>query len=462
MLSKVGFEKFRSGGYPMKQPNILLISFDSVRADVFGCYGNNAINTPNIDRLAYKGVVFENAIVQAPHTVPSHLSMFTGLFPFKHGLRLPRGQKLDRKRATTIFTKLQHSGYRPISFRRVNVLGERYGLADWGFAGDNNLLNVKRKLGAIISQNDTPFFAFIHYWGTHTPYEVILPIEGPMDIVCNLLTKVGRLYGLVHYVPIKFNLVSKFWWYRIHRIREIVLNQGYIQAIKHGYFSSIVSADQYVGKLCEILDHLGVLQNTLIVITSDHGDSFNEHSEIEYLIEHELNFEHGYFLYDNLIRVPLIIYFPSEFSHQVINEQVRSIDLAPTICEFAGVNYADAPIDGYSLLPLLHDSADYDRRYAYSETFLGNVEKRSIRTNEYKLIIDFKENEKQLFDLVRDPTEMNNVLHQHLDIAQRLERELHKLISQEKALAEADTDTGLTAEEEKQVEEMLRGWGYLD
>jgi choline-sulfatase len=445
----------------MKHPNILLISFDSVRADVFGCYGNNAISTPNIDRLAYKGVVFENAIVQAPHTVPSHLSMLTGLLPFKHGLRLPRGQKLDRKRATTIFTKLRHNGYKSISFQRVNVFGARHGIVDWGFAGDTNLLNVKRRLAAMISQNDSPFFAFIHYWGTHVPYEVILPIRRPMDVVCNLLTKVGRLGGLVHYVPIRFNLVSKFWWYRIHRIRGIVLNQGYIQAIKQGYLSSIVSADQYIGRLCEILDHLGVLHNTLIIITSDHGDSFNEHSEIEDLIEHKLNFEHGYFLYDNLIRVPLIIYFPSELSHQVINAQVRSMDLAPTICEFTGVNDANEPIDGDSLLPLLH-SADHNRRYAYSETFLGNVEKRSIRTNEYKLIIDFKEDEKLLFDLVRDPTEMNNVLHQHRDIAQKLERELHKLISQEKALAETDTDTGLTTEEEKQIEEMLRGWGYLD
>lgn len=209
------------------------------------------------------------------------------------------------------------------------------------------------------------------------------------------------------------------------------------------------------------MDHLGVLHNTLIVIASDHGDSFNEHSEIEYLIEHKLNFEHGYFLYDNLIRVPLILYFPSELSHQVINAQVRSMDLAPTICEFAGVNDEGEPIDGDSLLPLLH-SADHDRRYAYSETFLGNVEKRSIRTNEYKLIIDFKKNEKQLFDLDRDPAEMNNVLYQHKDIAQRLEHELHKLISQEKAPADTGTDTGLTAEEEKQIEEMLRGWGYLD
>ena len=390
---------------------VLFISLDSVRSDYLCVEGDAELcrkfSTPNLYNLSKNGLLFKNTFVQVPFTVPSHTCMFTGMYPFNHGVRDQR-DRLNHN-VSTIFDILQSHGFEIASFSDVAILKDRG--FNWNYCGECTLRNLENKLEELKNQK---FFIFVHYWDVHTPYKVKIPNKNIKDIIANSLPKFNSLKKYFGFRSI----YNYFWLYKIKRIRKIVLSgdKEIISKIKKGYIQSIQEADGFIGDLVQIIKKIGILDDTLIVITADHGDSFNEHNEIDSTVDDR--YEHGQFLFDNVLRVPLIFYLPSRLPSARIESQVREIDILPTILEILKIDNeelkASLNFDGWSLLPYIYQNDNPNQiEYIYSEVVRKDlnkkIEKRSLRTKDYKIIVDFVKGERKLFDLNSDPEELCNI-----------------------------------------------------
>jgi arylsulfatase A-like enzyme len=186
-------------------------------------------------------------------------------------------------------------------------------------------------------------------------------------------------------------------------------NSRIIPAIKQGYEDAIIKADKFVGRVLRLLEDVSVTDETLLVLTGDHGDSFNEHDEIHRAVDKR--YEHGQFLYDNIIKVPLILYWPKKRFARVFDEQVQQIDIVPTILEALNVSY-DGDLDGKSLWSAITgETAKLKRSFAFSEVVRERwgVERRCVRSMSSKLIRDYKNNTYELYDLRIDAEEKSNL-----------------------------------------------------
>ena len=172
--------------------NLVLISLDSLRADALGCYGNNTARTPHLGALARRGARFQNAIVQAPFTIPSHASIFTGLYPHHHRLREQHGQKLD-PRAATLFTELQKAGLAVASLMSAHPFGPEHGYADLNWRGRVSLENFKNLLQEFHGRD---FFIFVHYWDIHVPYRVHLAPASRTEFASELALRFEDRFGV--------------------------------------------------------------------------------------------------------------------------------------------------------------------------------------------------------------------------------------------------------------------------
>lgn len=329
--------------------NVILITVDTLRADHLGSYGYARAQTPNIDSWSQKGAQFMNATATTPLTLPSHCSIMTGAYPLDHGVRDNGGFYLDKSWQTLAET-LQQGGWNTGGFISAFVLDRRWGIAQ-GFqhyfdnfelsrykmisldsvqrTGDETL---KEALAWLDQKKNEKFFAWIHFYDPHTPYDPPEPFRSPFA---------NRRFGL--------------------------------------YDGEISFTDNLLGRLYEYLEKNKLLNTTIIVLTSDHGEGLGEHQETG----------HGFFIYDATTHVPLIILAPG-LEPRKIPEQVRSIDLFPTICQMLGVK-SPASVRGTSLLPMLQGKSLPSRLTAYSESYYpkyhyGWSELKALRTAEYKYI----------------------------------------------------------------------------
>lgn len=370
--------------------NIVLFTIDTLRADHLECYGYESVKTPNINRLAAEGVRFADFISQAPLTLPSHCSIFTGTYPLFHGVRDNGGFYLDPKNIT-LAEILKENGYRTGAFVGAFVLDSRWGL-DQGFdyyfdnfdltkykrvsldavqrRGDEVLREAKRWIEA---EPEDKFFAWIHLYDPHTPYDPPEPFKSQYQ---------GRRFGL--------------------------------------YDGEIAYVDQLIGEFLEFMQGRGLLEKTLVILTADHGESLGEHKESA----------HGFFIYDAVLRIPLIIRFPQNHGRRgvVVSTPAQSIDLMPTILSLISCSIP-SQVQGRNLLPLLAGRKPGNQP-AYSETFYpryhyGWSELRSIRLGNLKYIAAPRP---ELYDLTRDPQEINNLYPGQKTLAERLNRELEKLV----------------------------------
>ena len=340
----------------IKRPNVLFISLDCVRYDHLGCYGYQEVETPNIDAIAAEGVRFKQAICQVPFTTPSHASMLTGLYPFNHNIRLLIGQFLAQS-IPTFGSILKKEGYVTGGFPSIFLMNRDNGFQN-GFDVYDDKIETKREgfrgpwrpghlttdalLKFINSNKQQPFVAFVHYFDPHD------------------------------YDP------------------------GHPESMS-SYDGKIAEADQYIGRLINSLKRGNLWENTLVVITADHGDSFGEHGL----------HGHGKALYDEVLRVPLIIRVPKLISPcLVIDQQVRLIDILPTLLDLIGiynkVQEKGIQFDGVSLRPAME--GEELGLSAYAETspiqlFTGDlleakefkgVEMMCLRTKDKKYIYKTK------------------------------------------------------------------------
>lgn len=386
------FESFESQMRPVDidQMNIVLFTIDTLRADHLECYGYDRVKTPNINRLAREGILFEHNIVQAPLTLPSHASIFTGTYPLYHGMRDNGGFYLEEKHIT-LAEVLKTNGYSTGAFIGAFVLDSRWGL-DQGFDYyyDNfdltkyktiSLDSVQRRGDEVLAEackwleknSQDKFFAWIHLYDPHTPYNPPEPYKTQYS---------GRRFGL--------------------------------------YDGEIAYVDLLMGDFRNFMEEKNLLDKTLIIFTSDHGESLGEHKESA----------HGFFIYDSDIRVPLIIRFPeNKFQGSVITNQVRSIDIMPTILNMLGGRSPES-VQGESMLPLILGKQGGEALSAYSETYwpryhYGWSELKSLRKDQYKFIDAPKP---ELYDILEDPGELNNLVNKKAALGHEMKRELEALI----------------------------------
>ena len=384
----------RAGNNPPPTPqpaSIVLISIDTLRADRLGCYGYRRGATPHIDAIAQGGTLFTAINSQVPLTFPSHVSLFTSTYPFFNGVE--DNAEVLRPNAVTLATVLKSRGYHTGAFVGGFTLDRRFGL-NQGFDEYNSTFpshqqagtdpgDVKR-LGAEVvadavrwlqANSGGPFFLFLHLYDLHTPY--------------NLPASYHARYG-------------------------------------SGYDAELRYVDEQVGVFWDALHQSQILGKTLIVFTSDHGESLGEHGEQT----------HGYFIYQSTLGVPLIIHWPAAappYSSR-IGESASLMDVAPTILQFEGIT-APPEFQGRSLLEMARTGAQVTPRDVYSESLyahnhFGCAPLRSLRTGRYKYI---QAPRAEIFDLIADPGETRNLFDQKRALALAFQEKLAGLRTQFKS-----------------------------
>lgn len=361
---------------PAARPNIVLISIDTLRADRLGSYGYRPAATPVLDALAARGRRFERASTVTPLTLPAHTSLLTGLFPTRHGVRDNGGFYVEPKHVT-VAERLREQGYATSAFVASFVLDSRWGL-DQGFdtyfddfdlsgGGEAGMDDIQRRASDVVDRAlawlDTtagrPFFAWVHLYDPHTPYDAPEPY--------------GSLFPAT--------------------------TQG-------AYDAEIAYTDAQIGRLLDGLAGQGLTDRTIVIVVGDHGESLGEHREQT----------HGFFIYDATTRIPLIVAGPG-VAPGVDASEVRIVDVAPSILQMTGA----PPVEGIDGRSLLSTRTPRDKA-AYSESFYPRIhygwsELRSIGDGRYKYIAAPRP---ELYDLMRDPGETRNLVHDEPRLAESM------------------------------------------
>lgn len=425
------------------RPNVVLISIDSLRADHLGTYGYERQTSPRIDELAREGVVFENTVSTTTWTLPAHLSMLTSLYPDIHGVKKGRTALSDQ--AALLPEILQTAEWATAAVVSGPFLASNFGYGRGFDLYDDQTISFKshgashRGITSPLIHDqavdwlngrpeDKPFFLFLHYWDVHydyippPPYDTLFDpdYEGDMN---------GR-----HFFGNK-----KFRRGMDPRDREHVVAL---------YDGEIAFVDEYLGKLFDDLAERGLWDDTLVIVTSDHGDEFLEHG----YKGHRRN------LYQSTLQVPLVVKMPrGRWAGKRIDSLVGIVDLAPTILELAGLE-SPPEFNGRSLLSLMKQGHD-TQRYYYFADLEGKM--KSVLGDRWKMITHHGETARrpELFDLDSDPQERRNIALQEPDALEGM------VAIQEDWLtfveATEDLETG-SVEYQKELEELLESLGYLD
>ncbi len=379
-------------------PNILLISIDTLRADHLGCYGHRRNTSPMIDRLAEEGIIFERAISQSSWTLPSHVSMLTGFYPIEHGCNVVQGITLSNK-VTTLAEYLLEAGYHTMAVTSSHFVSPIYNL-DQGFEDFSyNQSTADRLIRVAVSRIDKnarrPFFMFLHLFDPHDPYT-------PPEEFRRKFVKDHELKSVDGYVD---HMIAKHG--------QLTYGSRELDILERLYDAEINFADDQLGFLLQRLWRANILDNTIVIVTSDHGESFGENNEIG----------HGSALYSQQIHVPMIIRYPARVERGVKSNRLieASTQILPTVLDLVGL---PIPPGRYRLSIMADDqtwSAEEDR--AFSETAMPGIPQYSFQNPTWKTIAPLIEqtlNPKQakLFNPQEDWGDQHNLAPDHPDIVE--------------------------------------------
>ena len=418
------------------RPNLILISIDTLRADRLGSYDYGRDTSPFIDSLAQSGTLFENAISVSSWTLPSHVSLFTGLYPTSHGVSRDNGVQIGEETAT-LAELLRAAGYRTFGYTGGNYVGRHYGFAK-GFEeyhnSDKRFTDGEKGLaGSLIRarkqiENFSPsesFFIFLHTFDVHCPYDPPEPYfsmfksEDAEEIEAN---KCGKNF---------YNTMD--------------ISPGQVRYVSDKYDGSIRWADDNLKRFFDFLKGKGLFENTIVVVTSDHGEEFHEHGRIG----------HQKSLHKELLLVPLIFSGPGVPQGRRA-PVVSLVDVTPTLLELLKLP-VPSEMQGHSLVSLMKDpsaaSIYPSRQFAELDR---KATLRSTMSTEEHYILDQRKNRDYYYDLKSDPTEQRNAAGDFPERVAKLKSELEKLIDSLKRMAVGATDEK-TAE---QIEE-LKSLGYM-
>jgi arylsulfatase A-like enzyme/Flp pilus assembly protein TadD len=394
----------------LARANVLLVTIDTLRADRVGAYGHAGGLTPTIDGLAREGARVETAYAHVPLTLPSHTALMTGAYPFVNGVRDNGSFRFDGGQPT-LASVLKAAGYRTGAFVASFVLDPRFGLnagfdrydASYGArSAGGDLSLVERPADAVVQAaipwtdagtGAQPWFAWVHFYDPHDPYEAPEPMRS--------------------------------------------------RAGADAYGAEVAFADAQLGVLLDRLRDREQLATTLVVVTSDHGESLGEHQERT----------HGLFAYDATLRVPLVIWAPSAVAPAVVRGPARLVDVMPTVLDAVGLA-AEAP-NGRSLWPALTAGRALDEQDVYFEALSANLTRHwapltGLVAGGLKFI-DLPVPE--LYDLAADPGETHNVHDQRRDAATPIARRLNAL--------KAGARPAVPQAVDRDAERRLRALGYV-
>jgi arylsulfatase A-like enzyme len=428
-------------GCSTARPSIVLVSLDTLRADRLSCYGNTRRTSPTIDALAARGVRFTNAFSPASWTLPAHAAMLTGRYPLS--LSTAQEDKELYRKVPLLSTILRDAGYRTGAVTGGGLVGKVFG-ADAGFDHfehggiDQAIRWLERQSTAV------PFFLFFHTYGIHSPYRdrrYVQDLSG------------GRL--------------AQIFGEGQERIFQQVCCRG-LEPTQHErefllalYDGGIARADEMVRDLLRAVERFGVLENTIIVVTSDHGEEFWEHTG--------RGAHHGHTLFDELLRVPLIWAGPGVARGIVRDDLVSLVDIVPTILAQAGVGHT-ATVEGVDLGGALRSGGPLPDRAVFAESVRDGPRMLAVRTPAAKLIepadrdrrwpnVDVRLQVGRHLYLASDPGERHDVHRERPALAEALGAHL---TGRRQRLATANAEeVPLTDGLDPETEEQLRALGYL-
>lgn len=433
-----------------KQPNILLLSTDQLRLDALGCYGNQIIRTPNLDKIARQGVKFSNYFVQAPQCMTSRACILTGMYPRAHGLRR-YGQSLSSD-CPTLAKTLSDAGYHTEMIGKTHFYWEKeepYLEPSYGFHSyqDRRLWKEYRKTKAtdeeinrliynkksglksrphenpmpenatcdywtkmktieFLNQYDSqkPFFMWSSFVNPHPPFNPPKRFIGiySKDEMPEPAIGEGDLNSWQH------QFYKKHW--RLYEEFSLIGREGY-KRIRSYYYSMITMLDEYIGEIIEALERNNLAKDTMIIFTSDHGDLMGDHGLCLKGSSH----------YDQIIHVPLLWYWSGHIEGgRVIDGIAEEVDLAPTFFDYASIQIPQyisgrenkhavtCGIQGQSLKPMLDGVVDTIKDFAIAECY-DEVWIKTLRSKKWSMSIFAGVDAGELYDMEKDPGQFNNL-----------------------------------------------------
>ena len=468
-----------------ERSSLLLITIDTLRADHLSAYGYPRETSPFLDRLGAEGVRFERAIAQWPKTGPSFASMFSSTYPKDNGIVRRIGIPVPET-MTLLAEPLLDAGYETGAVVANGALSSEFGF-DQGFEhyieswqnppadaaadgsdpdgpnsdshvpldpdGAERVADLALDLAARLEADERPFFLWVHFLDPHFPYRPPEPFSERFQddehhdpdalIDIDTRTRSKQMLGIGY--------------------RQVLDGRRDLSFYVARYDAEIAYVDSEIERLVDGLGENGLLDQTLIAVTSDHGESLGEH---------HYYFDHGRFAFQASLRVPLLLHYPGVVPPGVVEEPVELIDLAPTLLQFAGLEIdGERWQAGRSLLPrLLGQEPESTPAVAFSEA--GYAERarwqRAVQDGRFKLVVAPHpkarrwypgEGQFVLYDLDQDPGETADVSAAFPDDRQRLRGELTAWLR-----AAGPTERAPTAEEamNEETREQLRALGYLD
>jgi arylsulfatase A-like enzyme len=437
------------GCTPARPRNAVLIVLDTLRADRLSGYGNPRPTSPVLDALAERGVRFETVVTNTPWTLPAMAALMTGEYPSARSYQ----DGLQR----SLVERLRASGFATAAFTEGGYVSRNFGF-DRGFdVFRENAANPPEFAGtdahklidttfseaqAWLAQHDRgrPFFLMLHTYETHTPYRRRTWSEG---------LEAGRLEPTYE---VGYAIYANKY--------EMAFSDAELEYVRALYDGGVSEADRHVGELLATLSRLGLEQDTLVAVTSDHGEDLGDRKPMR-------PGNHGHSLYDEQMLVPLILYDPSRrYPVQSVSAQVRLVDVLVTICERLGLP-PESDRHGRSLVPLMTGDEKEDR-VAYLTIpfapFLQHESHSGIRSGRFKLIVNPAKPGKprvELYDLANDAGERSNRAAADPQRLRELARELERVHAELAPLGSADFQRG-SRPRDAAHEERLRSLGYVE
>jgi len=393
--------------YPRPQ-NVLFITVDTLRADHLGCYGYARNTSPNIDRLADAGTRFDRAIAQASQTLPSFVSMMTSLYPDRTGVQFNASLLGDTGK--TLAEYFGEQGFQTAAVISNPIIHNRSGLQR-GFQHFDDKMTVRvfnrkafEKKASHVTENAlawleaggrSPFFLWLHYQDPHGPYTP--PPLYQRSFVNDPHYRAGTVLE-----------VGESNWDRgkIPAYQKLPYERDAAYYIAQ-YDGEIEYLDRQIGDLLAGLESMGLKEETLIVFTSDHGESLGENN---------LYFMHGVSARAPETNIPLFFVYPPVFTPgRIIRTPVEAVDIAPTILDLFRIRHS--AMEGRAVLPILKGKGAKD--FFYTQSGSGGWE-RAFIFHPWKVVINYRENETYLFNLDQDPGEEKNLVSEEEDLLQNL------------------------------------------
>jgi arylsulfatase A-like enzyme len=430
--------------------NVVLIVVDSLRPDHLGCYSYYRDTSPNIDSFSKEAIIFKNVLSQSSVTTSSVTSFLTSSYPNEHKLfkanpKIISGVYIDPSKPTLI-ELLKRNNYATSLIADIPslflIFGITRGLDSFINAGYNDPeIITKNALNWIKKNKNKKFFIYLHYFGPHYPYNPNLASRLKEE-----LRKKDIFLPLQDYDE-GFGIIP-----RVSMDDHILTLNHYL----NNYDGKILYTDAQIGIFLQNIRKLNLEKNTIIIIMADHGEGFGEH---------HLYCSHGYILYNEIIKVPLIIRFPEKrFQHKLISNQVALLDLMPTVLDY--LNIKGYRCKGISLMQLIKGKPNIKDRIIYSELPRTNA---CITNDKYKLIYNIQTDlsrqkylptsEFEFYDLVKDPQEQNNLFSNELKISGFFKKHLLGILQNLK-FSEVDQTPTLNIKTEDI--EKIKSLGYVN